>query len=119
MKEVTCYSDFPVPADFPNYMHHSKFLEYLRLYADHFRLEQHIRFETEVVSVEQQQDGGGRRSVTTRKINWTGDTETETFDAVMVCVGINGHRNMPSFDGQDEFKGQLMHSADFRQARVQ
>jgi len=27
------YSDFPVPKEFANFMHHSKVLEYLRLYA--------------------------------------------------------------------------------------
>jgi len=43
MKELTCYSDFPVPDDFPNYMHHSKFLAYLNMYADHFQLQQFIR----------------------------------------------------------------------------
>ena len=61
-----------MPADFPNYMSHSKLLEYLRMYVDHFQLEQYIRFETEVVSVEQQQDGGGRWSVTTRKTKDSG-----------------------------------------------
>ena len=46
MKELYCYSDFPMPGDFPIYPHHSKILAYLRMYADHFRLEQYIRFET-------------------------------------------------------------------------
>jgi len=114
MKELTCYSDFPVPGDFPNYMHHSKFLAYLRMYADHFHLEQYIRFETEVVSVEQQLGGGGRWSLTTRKTTNTRDCETEIFDAVMVCAGINSNANMPRFDGQDEFKCQLIHSAKYR-----
>jgi len=119
MKEVTCYSDFPMPADFPNYLPHSKFLEYLRLYVDHFRLEQYIRFETEVVSVEQRQDDGGRWSVMTRKMkDSSSDTATEIFDVVMVCTGINSHQNMPSFDGQEEFKGQLIHSASYRQASL-
>ena len=72
IKELMSFSDFPMPADFPNYMRHSKFLEYLRMYVDHFRLERYIRFETEVVSVEQQQDGGGRWSVTTRKTKDSG-----------------------------------------------
>jgi len=117
-KELTCYSDFPMPADFPNYVHHSRILEYLRMYADHFQLKQYIRFETEVVSVEQQQDGGGRWSVTTRKMKDLSDTATETFDAVMVCVGINSRGIMPVFDGQEEFKGQLMHSVYYRQATV-
>jgi len=69
--------------------------------------------------VEQQQDGGGRWSVTTRKINSTGDTETETFDAVMVCVGIHSMGNMPSFEGQEDYKGKLIHSINYRQARFQ
>jgi len=108
-----------MPADFPNYMPHSKYLEYLRLYVDHFRLEQYIRFETEVVSVEQRQDDGGRWSLTTRKMkDFSSDAATEIFDAVMVCTGINSHQNMPSFDGQEEFKGQLIHSVNYRFAEV-
>jgi len=107
-----------MPADFPNYMHHSKLLEYLRLYANHFRLGQYIRFETEVVSVEPQLDGGGRWSVTTRKTNISNDAVTEVFDAVMVCVGVHCNRNMPNFEGQDEFKGELIHSVNYRQARL-
>ena len=127
VKELYCYSDFPMPGDFPIYPHHSKILAYLRMYADHFRLEQYIRFETKVVSIEQAPEGEGRWSVMTRKtthyhdddddmmmMTMLGDSLTETFDAVMVCVGVNSHRNMPSFDGHDEFKGQLVHAADYR-----
>jgi len=115
-----CYADFPMPADFPNYVHHSKFLEYLRMYADHFQLEQYIRFETEVVSVEEHPGGGGRWRVmtTTKTTDCGGDSATEEFDAVMVCVGINSHADMPSFEGQDQFTGQLTHSSSFRQATV-
>jgi len=82
-KELICYSDFPMPAEFPNYLHHSKYLEYIRKYADHFHLEQYIRFETEVVSVEPRPDGDGRWLVTSRKTD-SSDTTTELFDAVMV-----------------------------------
>lgn len=44
-KEMMAYSDFPVPADYPNYMHHSKILDYFRMYAEHFKLIQHIHFQ--------------------------------------------------------------------------
>ena len=107
-----------MPDDFPNYMHHSKLLEYFRLYADHFRLQQYIRFETEVTSVEQQLGGGGRWSLTTRNTKDSSDAATEVFDAVMVCVGNHSSRNMPSFDRQDEFKGELIHSVNYRQAQT-
>uniref|UniRef100_A0A3Q1J5Z0 Flavin-containing monooxygenase n=1 Tax=Anabas testudineus TaxID=64144 RepID=A0A3Q1J5Z0_ANATE len=44
-KEMMCFSDFPIPADYPNYMHHSKILKYFRMYAEHFKLLQHIRLQ--------------------------------------------------------------------------
>lgn len=43
-KEMMCFSDFPIPDDFPNYMHHSKIMEYFRMYARRFDLLRHIRF---------------------------------------------------------------------------
>lgn len=42
-KELTAFSDFPAPASFPNYMHHSRMLEYLKLYSDHFDVTGRIR----------------------------------------------------------------------------
>ena len=44
-KEMMCYSDFPIPADYPNYMHHSKILTYFRMYAEHFKVLRYIRFQ--------------------------------------------------------------------------
>ncbi|XP_076195911.1 flavin-containing monooxygenase 5-like isoform X3 [Aptenodytes patagonicus] len=43
-KEMMCFSDFPIPEDFPNYMHNSKIMEYFRMYARHFDLLRHVRF---------------------------------------------------------------------------
>ena len=51
-----CYSDFPFPDNYPNFLHHTKVLEYLKLYANHFDLEKYIRFHTEVVDVVQSDD---------------------------------------------------------------
>jgi dimethylaniline monooxygenase (N-oxide forming) len=47
-KEMIYFSDFPIPAEFPNFMHNSRVLEYMRLYADEFKLMSCIRFKTEV-----------------------------------------------------------------------
>lgn len=43
-KEMMCFSDFPIPAHFPNFMHNSLIMDYFRLYADHFQLTKHVRF---------------------------------------------------------------------------
>ncbi|XP_038162850.1 flavin-containing monooxygenase 5-like [Cyprinodon tularosa] len=62
-KEMMCYSDFPIPADYPNYMHHSKILKYFRMYADHFKLLQHIRFQTSVEKSHKETRLSSHRSV--------------------------------------------------------
>jgi len=114
-----------MPGDFSNYLHHSKFLEYIRMYADHFQLEQYIRYEVEVMCVEPEQtgDGGeGRWTLTTRQQSNSNDDctcdydtlTTQRFDAVIVCAGINSYVNMPTFDGQHQFRGQLIHNTNYR-----
>ena len=49
-KEMMCFSDFPVPKSFPNYMHNSKLVEYFHMYAKAFNLEKYITFNTEIIS---------------------------------------------------------------------
>ncbi|XP_067156772.1 dimethylaniline monooxygenase [N-oxide-forming] 4-like isoform X3 [Apteryx mantelli] len=44
-KEMSCFSDFPCPENFPNFLPHHQLLEYFRMYARHFDLLQHIRFK--------------------------------------------------------------------------
>lgn len=44
-KEMMCFSDFPMPADYPNYLHNSELLQYFRLYAEHFDLLRYINFQ--------------------------------------------------------------------------
>lgn len=51
-KEMMCYSDFPIPAHFPNYMHNSYIMDYFRMYADHFQLKRYIRLQVSEQSVQ-------------------------------------------------------------------
>lgn len=44
-KEMTCFSDFPMPDHYPNYVHNTLLLQYYRQYAQHFDLLKHIRFQ--------------------------------------------------------------------------
>uniref|UniRef100_A0A674K376 Flavin-containing monooxygenase n=1 Tax=Terrapene triunguis TaxID=2587831 RepID=A0A674K376_9SAUR len=44
-KEMSCFSDFPMPEHFPNFLHNTRFLEYLKLYAKRFDLLKYIRFK--------------------------------------------------------------------------
>lgn len=104
-KEMMCYSDFPMPDDFPAYLHNSKVLEYLRLYADHFRLLKYIQFETEVFQVTKSPNStmNGQWEVLTKK---NGTEKKECFDAVLVCNGHHVDHYLPleSFPGISKYQ---------------
>uniref|UniRef100_A0A452J7F0 Flavin-containing monooxygenase n=1 Tax=Gopherus agassizii TaxID=38772 RepID=A0A452J7F0_9SAUR len=114
-KEMMCFSDFPIPDEFPNYMHNSKIMEYFRMYADHFDLLKYIRFKTTVVSVTKRPDfsSTGQWDVVTES---EGKQESAVFDGVMVCSGhhTNAHLPLDSFPGIEKFKGRYYHSRDYK-----
>ncbi|XP_039547906.1 si:dkey-239i20.2 isoform X1 [Pimephales promelas] len=115
-KEMMCYSDFPIPAHFPNYMHNSLIMDYFRMYAEHFQLKQHIRFQTKVLHVTPRPDfpHSGQWDVETESKD--GRREKQVFDAVMVCTGHHCHPHLPlkDFPGIDTFKGKFFHSRDYK-----
>ncbi|XP_053735887.1 flavin-containing monooxygenase 5-like [Synchiropus splendidus] len=115
-KEMMCYSDFPIPADYPNYMHHSKILTYFRMYADHFKLLEHIRFQTSVKRVVQRPDftRTGQWEIVTE--NRDGQEERHVFDAVICCSGHYTYPNLPlkDFPGIETFEGKYLHSWDYK-----
>ena len=48
-KEMMAFSDFPIPKEFPMFMHNTLVQQYFHMYADHFCLKRHIQFEKEVI----------------------------------------------------------------------
>lgn len=103
------YSDFPMPAAFPNYLHHRQVLEYFQHYAEHFGLISLINFRTRVIRVEP--IFKARYEVTTEDLN-SGIKETKTYEAVLVCNGHHWHPKMPQFPGN--FNGETIHSREYR-----
>lgn len=114
-KDIYCYSDFPPPSHFPNYLSHDKMFQYLSMYAKHFDLYQHINFNTDVVNITKSCDfcESGRWDVVVRK-DGEEKTTTYTVDGVMCATGYNCKRNIPDFPGISNFKGTIMHSKEYR-----
>ncbi|XP_063283586.1 flavin-containing monooxygenase 5-like [Pelobates fuscus] len=114
-KEMMCFSDYPIPDDFPNFMHHSKVMEYFRMYAQNFNLIKYIQFKTTVYSIKKRPN-----FTTTGKwiviIECDGEQERRVFDAVMVCTGHHSTPYLPlhSFPGIEMFKGQYIHSRNYK-----
>ncbi|XP_063262733.1 dimethylaniline monooxygenase [N-oxide-forming] 4-like [Prinia subflava] len=119
-KEMSCFSDFPFPEDFPSYLPHGLVLEYLRMYARHFDLLRHVRFQTTVLSVRKRPDfsSSGQWEVV---IETGGVCESHIFDAVMVCTGHYQEPYLPlaAFPGiESRFKGQQLHSREYRDVQA-
>ncbi|XP_029005114.1 flavin-containing monooxygenase 5-like [Betta splendens] len=115
-KEMMCFSDFPIPAHFPNFMHNSLIMDYFRMYAERFQLSKHVRFNTKVLQVKQRSDfsHSGQWDVETE--NKAGRKERHIFDAVMICIGHHCHPHLPlhDFPGIDTFAGKYFHSRDYK-----
>lgn len=47
-KEMSAFSDFPPPKEFPNYMHNRMMCKYFHMYAEKFGLFDNIRYYQEV-----------------------------------------------------------------------
>ena len=101
------YADFPMPATYPDFPHHTQIAEYFDAYVDHFGFRDRITFDTRVMRAERLADG--RWEVSTDR----GDTRS--YDALVVA---NGHHwdarwPEPAFPGHERFAGVQMHSHDY------
>lgn len=114
-KEMMCFSDYPIPDHYPNFMHNSQVLEYFRMYAKEFDLLKYIQFKTTVCSVKKQPDfsTSGQWVVTTE---CGGKKQVDVFDGVLVCTGhhTDAHLPLESFPGIEKFKGKYLHSRDYK-----
>lgn len=106
------YAAYPMPETLPHYPSHWQIADYFDSFVDHFGLRDRITFRTEVTHVESRGDSW---EVTVRHLD-SGETETRTYDAVLVC---NGHHwdarwPEPAFPGADTFPGQQLHAHYYR-----
>uniref|UniRef100_A0A8C0J1U5 Flavin-containing monooxygenase n=1 Tax=Chelonoidis abingdonii TaxID=106734 RepID=A0A8C0J1U5_CHEAB len=118
-KEMSAFTDFPYPEDFPVFVSNSQVLEYLRMYAKHFGLLKHIQFKTTVISVRKCPDfsATGQWAIVTES---NGKQESSVFDAVMVCIGYLSDPSLPleSFPGIETFQGKYFHSRYYKHPDV-
>ncbi|XP_054708709.1 flavin-containing monooxygenase 5-like [Uloborus diversus] len=110
-KELSAFSDFPPPTEYPNFMHNSMMFNYFMLYAEQFDLLKHIRYHLEIVKVEPAKDFESTgRWIVAIKSTQTEAVTKEEFDAVMVCIGHHVYPKIPKFPGQEKFKGSITHT---------
>ena len=117
-KEMMCFSDFPIPKEYPPYMHHQLIMKYLHLYAKEFDLYKCIRFRIKVVDLKKAPDfeESGKWEILFQELDGKNPdaVNKEVYDAVMLCVGHHSEPSWPSFPGMDEFSGLKIHSHSYK-----
>lgn len=99
-KHQLSFRDFPIPAEFPDFPHHTQIKRYLDGYAAAFGLTDRIEFDNEVLHARRIPGGG-----------WELDTrrgQRRHFDLLVVANGHHWDPRFPQFDG--EFTGEQIHS---------
>ncbi|WP_329222465.1 NAD(P)-binding domain-containing protein [Streptomyces sp. NBC_01485] len=110
-KQLTGYSDFPMPASYPLYPRHSQIASYLRAFAEWAGVLDRIELGTTVDSVRQEADGGW--TVVSRDAD--GTISSRGFTHVIVASGHNSEPSMPDPPkGAETFTGTIRHSLDYR-----
>ena len=102
-KRLTEYPDFRMPAEYPPFPSHQQVLEYLRSYARHFGLYDHIEFGTTVSKIS---PAGEYWEITLKS------GEIRRYRGVVIANGHNWDPKWPQYKG--EFTGTVLHSSEYK-----
>lgn len=115
-KPFTQFPDFPMPDAYPDYPSHVQVKEYFDSYARHFGLLDRIRFRHDVVRVVP--SGTADTWLVTTLARDTGRETTAEYAGVVIANGHNWHPKIPRYPGQDEFRGEIIHSAQYKDSDI-
>ena len=110
-RDLYCFSDYPMPAEYPEWPSGAQMHAYLGAYAQRFGLRPCIRFRTEVLSLSRR-PGAPSWLVTLRGADAA--VETEHFDLVIVATGQFSQPRTLHLPGEDAFVaagGTVRHSS--------
>jgi Flavin-binding monooxygenase-like len=105
-RDLSAFTGYPMPTDYPDYPRHDQILSYLQSFADAYGLTDHIRFSTSVDNASW--DGAA----------WvveTSDGSTRRYRTLTCANGTQWHPSIPTFPGVSTFAGTIMHSRSYNE----
>jgi len=103
VKQLSALPHLPYPEDYPTYVPRAKVVEYLDQYTQHFSIEPIFQTSME--------------KVTKKEGHWLIQTNNEKSfltKNVIFTTGINRVPNIPTWQGQESFKGKIIHSRAYK-----
>ncbi|MEP4198365.1 MAG: NAD(P)/FAD-dependent oxidoreductase [Aliishimia sp.] len=117
-KDLYCYTDHPMPDEYPEWPKGPQVHAYLHSYASKHKILRLFRLNTSIKTMERRADGAPGWTLT---IEAGGHVWTEDFDFVSICTGQFSEKNILTHPGQDEFiaqGGAVMHSSQYTDPRI-
>jgi len=114
-KHITCFSDFRLPLERPDYMGFQDYLDYLARYCTYFNLWPNIRLSCHVARVERDPDRKGHKI--TYLDQSTSKTSIVQVDALAICTGLHASPWMPKIEGLENLKAtgvKVLHSSQYQ-----
>ncbi|XP_070549419.1 dimethylaniline monooxygenase [N-oxide-forming] 2-like [Ptychodera flava] len=113
-KEMMTFSDFPYPKENPQFNDRRSVLRHIQNYAEYFNLEKHIRFNTNVIDVQRNNNGKYWKLQIKDKDD---KLSTEEFDYVMICTSVYNRPFIPSYPGLGNYRGTKIHANKYREPK--
>ncbi len=108
-KGTTQYSDFPMPADYPDFPSREQVHAYLESFAEHHQLGRHLHLDTRIERIEPVEPSRGGL--------WRlrfASGEARTYGGVVIASGQCWDRRYPDLPGR--FDGETLHSGEYQDA---
>lgn len=109
-KSLTEYTDFPMPAYYPDHPDQEMVWRYLKSYAERFDLYRHIEFKTSVQWIAPAKGAEHGWEVT------LASGERRRYRGVVIANGHNWDPRWPSYPG--DFAGEVLHSSQYKTPEV-
>lgn len=117
-KTTTAYEEFPMRDEVADFPSHREMNTYFKDYADTFDLRRNYRFGTEVIGAEPEDPDAVDSSWKVTVRDGEGTEETGRYAGVIIANGILSEPSIPTFEGQEQFRGEVLHTASYKRPDI-
>jgi cation diffusion facilitator CzcD-associated flavoprotein CzcO len=116
-KSMTEFTEYPFAEQVADFPHNKVLKDYFLTYADKYQLNEKIRFNSEILKVNRNEDGTWLIKYRDRK---TKEEFVQIFKGVILATGLfnKGNENIPNWEGMKSFTGEILHAANYKNSDI-
>ena len=107
-KYTSGFYGFPMPAEYPDYPSAQEILTYIQNFADKYDLKSRVNFGVSVIDAQPIENDQWQVTFS--------NGVNQTYEGLINATGVTWHPNRPHIKGEEQFKGKIIHSVEYRSA---